>query len=91
MHNFYKFLLLHDQNFSNLLLFFGIFCIYYITAGEDVQGVCFWGTRFLERKLCKELYTAAAGLCGGYGREGDFGILRGVRLKFVRPVDVGLV
>jgi len=24
------------------------------------------GTRFLERKLCKELYTAADGLYGGY-------------------------
>ena len=27
------------------------------------------GTRFLERKLCKELYTAVAGLDGGYDIE----------------------
>jgi hypothetical protein len=29
-------------------------------------------TRFLERKLCKELYSAADILFGLYGGEGDF-------------------
>jgi len=76
--------------FSSFSLPF-LFFLYYSTGVGRVQEWSSGGTRFLERKLCKELYTAAAGLCGGYGREGDFGILRGVRLKFVRPVDVGLV
>ena len=58
---------------------------------RGVQGVCAGETRFLERKLCKELYTAVAGLFGLYDIEGDFGILRFVKLKFVRPVDMGLV
>ena len=34
---------------------------------EGVQSVCEGGTRFLERKLRKELYTAVAGLFGLYG------------------------
>jgi len=54
-------------------------------------GVAGGETRFLERKLCKELYSAAAGLCGLYDIEGDFEILRFVKLKFVRPVDMTLV
>ena len=56
-----------------------------------MQIFCAGETRFLERKLCKELYTAAAGLFGLYDIEGDFGKFRGVRLKSVRPVDISLV
>ena len=42
--------------------------------GMCVRSVCEGGTRFLERKLCKELYTAVAGLFGLYGFvRGGFG------------------
>ncbi len=65
------------------------------TIGEGgvgrVQILCEGETRFLGRKLCKELYTAVAGLYGLYDIEGDFGKLRFVKLKFVRPVDMTLV
>jgi len=38
---------------------------------DKQQIVCEGETRFLERKLCKELYTAAAGLCDLYDIEGE--------------------
>jgi len=44
-------------------------------VGDKILGVRIFGegeTRFLERKLCKELYTVVAGLYGLYGGEGIF-------------------
>jgi len=60
---------------------------------SNLQGAGVKGgeTRFLERKLCKELYSAADGLYGLYDIEGKKKKLRGVRLKFVRLVDILLV
>ena len=58
---------------------------------ERVRILCAGETRFLERKLCKELYTAVDGLYGLYGGEGKKKKFRFVKLKFVRPVDMMLV